>query len=1047
MTIDGAVNKTIVTSGTLYGSTDPLMLRVQASDGVVRCGSVLQAQFYGMTTVATFTLSQPPFSFFFIDVLGASVTLMFLWCGPGVTYATHDVIALQTGVVPETHARIVAGTCPVSMLNSGDFYGFIMIVNGDDHACGMHMDGRVYCWGMNDHCQLGVGLPTGTPIGRGVLYPHFSDFIWITANKGVTCGLRYGGDVVCWGMFRGDPSPNQQCETNGFSRYGFGLGLTASSGLAIGITSNGLAVTNENRIYLVDFSNEITQPTSDWTLFADYSVTLNRGGAYWSQYAVWASDLTKQGITNGFVAHGDTAFGIVDLRYGFIGWLGPDAPCGGLEQTSPLSSGCMLALSMTVPSAMIGSYVINGRFTMYGGIVYATKVRIFGPVRTGSYGFYYNTFYGQQMGVGDFYDANTGQMNDGLPRGGFTCLGGGVCSIGMFNFSSFSRGRGHFCLSNGTWVCRGDNVDGQLDYRLAIVSGIVGISAFQLAAGGDTTCYIVTPGYRVRCIGAYGTGVVRFVGSDVYSGYVEGSVVVGQPVSVQANVVGGWMQSAIVGVGGMSVQINARGGCFVEYQVACNNTVYNFSASAGPRRYAMTCGNVPMCVELQTCVTNDWAVRGSAVSTGVVVGVSVGDTYTCRLLLSGTVECVGEVTDCGYILPLWNVYDMLEFNAVYTGNIGPIGQLASTGSTTCYIAQDGHAIACSGSTQSYHWCVPQSMFVAYASSGMIIEDMWVGSQGVCYSEAVVPVTALTSVRRVWCAGVSTSNNLLGYSGELVNGVMQPTPVGRFALRLMQNVSYMPLSFRGRVRMLLDMDGTAGVGPCVVVADARCMPIVFGTSLRVNATMFCVNGVVTSASGIAKSISARYNATSFYTFDGQRYDGQVVSASSSYGNVSCVVLVDGYAACIGAWQQKTVQTWDRMAGVWGNRYGRLWKIGDGSISRVATGLRHLVLLTTDNVMYCIGDNGFGQCGHVYTNVSSDGVAVAMSPELSTWPYVASVMMLTDVTTMPTVYDVSLSEFATSTLLFVGVVCILCALVISIGCSYAVHHRFVWSVKKR
>lgn len=1050
ITIDGLVNRTITTSGVMYGSVEPLVLMVVGTDAVVRCGSTLRAQFYGMVTTAVFTIGPPPFSFLFVDVSGVSTTLLFQWCGPGQAYATHDVMAVQAGVVPETHGRIVAGACPPSMLNDGDFSGVAMLVAGDRHACGMLYDGRVYCWGTNDLCQFGVGVPTAKPTTYAVLYPHFDDFIWLTANGGVTCGIRRVGDVVCWGMLRGVPAPNQPCETNGYARFGFGLGVTSSQSMSIGITRNGIAVTNNNHIYMVELSGVFGLPRSDWSLYSDYSITSQRGGVYWSQYPIWTVNLFTFKIYRGIVSHGDTAFGILDLQYGFIGWFGAGAPCDGLIETSYAGAGCFLAVSLGVVPPITTFYFPGGTVLLYDQLVYATTIRIFAPINASAYGFFYSTFYGAMMGVGANYDANSGAMTDGLPRSGFDCRNGGVCVMCSGRCYAFTRGRGHYCMFANTWVCAGDNLNGQLQFWAGALNNTGTFVSVQVVAGGDVTCSIIPLANRVRCVGVYGTGVVAFVGADVYAGFVDGSVARGLPAQASASFTGSDVTRLGIAVGGIPVYVTGRGGCFVEYAVACGNATYNFSASSSPRRYAIQCGpGLPMCVELQSCVVSDWAVHGDPVSTGVVVSISAGDTYTCRLLLNGIVECVGEVMTCGYILPVGGAYDMLEFNAVYTGGIGPIGRIASTKTTTCYVAQDGHAVACSGSTPVYRWCTPQTMFVATATDGMIIEDVWVGSSAVCYSEAVVPLTMTTTLRRVWCAGVTTPTNVLGYSGTLVGNVMRPTPVGQFGVRLLQNSTYAPLLFWGRVQMMLDMDGTADVGPCMVVGDARCMPIVFGVpQLVINRTMFCA-GLLTSAAMIRNSISARYNGTGFSTFGGIVYDGGVVAVGGSYGNISCVVLKDGYAACVGQWDQPGVREWDRMAGVWGARYGRLWKVGNGRVARVAAGMRHVVLLTVDNAMYCIGDNGYGQCGRMYTNISSDGVAVSMSPSLALWPYTEAVdaATLIPVVVPVTVYDISLSAFIMSPLMFCGVGFMALAGILSYVCAYNIHRRFVWTVKQR
>ena len=62
--------------------------------------------------------------------------------------------------------------------------GFTAIASGEKHACALHSDGTIVCWG-----SYGPGGRTKAPMGT---------FTAISAG-GDTCALRTDGTIACWG--------------------------------------------------------------------------------------------------------------------------------------------------------------------------------------------------------------------------------------------------------------------------------------------------------------------------------------------------------------------------------------------------------------------------------------------------------------------------------------------------------------------------------------------------------------------------------------------------------------------------------------------------------------------------------------------------------------------------------------------------------------------------------------------------------------------------------------------------------------------------------
>ena len=76
---------------------------------------------------------------------------------------------------------------------------FVDVVVGDNHSCGLRVNGTVMCWGYNAEGQLG----SNDPMTRYSLYPievwGLSNVTSIAAAGGQTCVIKRDASMACWG--------------------------------------------------------------------------------------------------------------------------------------------------------------------------------------------------------------------------------------------------------------------------------------------------------------------------------------------------------------------------------------------------------------------------------------------------------------------------------------------------------------------------------------------------------------------------------------------------------------------------------------------------------------------------------------------------------------------------------------------------------------------------------------------------------------------------------------------------------------------------------
>ena len=73
------------------------------------------------------------------------------------------------------------------------------IAGGMSHSCGLQDDGSLWCWGRNDHGQLGVGDTENRFEPARVDVPGKDEWIRIGAGREHTCAIRSDRSLWCWG--------------------------------------------------------------------------------------------------------------------------------------------------------------------------------------------------------------------------------------------------------------------------------------------------------------------------------------------------------------------------------------------------------------------------------------------------------------------------------------------------------------------------------------------------------------------------------------------------------------------------------------------------------------------------------------------------------------------------------------------------------------------------------------------------------------------------------------------------------------------------------
>ena len=91
-----------------------------------------------------------------------------------------------------------SGTDRSNPIRIGGFQDWKNAATGASHSCGVRNNGKLYCWGNNDHAQIGDNT-SGTDRKIPTRIGGFEDWTSASAGGSHSCAVRNNGKLYCWG--------------------------------------------------------------------------------------------------------------------------------------------------------------------------------------------------------------------------------------------------------------------------------------------------------------------------------------------------------------------------------------------------------------------------------------------------------------------------------------------------------------------------------------------------------------------------------------------------------------------------------------------------------------------------------------------------------------------------------------------------------------------------------------------------------------------------------------------------------------------------------
>jgi alpha-tubulin suppressor-like RCC1 family protein len=119
--------------------------------------------------------------------------------GVGGLWCWGSDAARQLGQSEQAICRVVS-QCSLVPIRVQGTQKFVSVTGGAWHTCALTDTGAAYCWGMNSHAQIGNGATGRGPFTAPTLVSGGLTFTSITAGRWHTCGITTANEAYCWGF-------------------------------------------------------------------------------------------------------------------------------------------------------------------------------------------------------------------------------------------------------------------------------------------------------------------------------------------------------------------------------------------------------------------------------------------------------------------------------------------------------------------------------------------------------------------------------------------------------------------------------------------------------------------------------------------------------------------------------------------------------------------------------------------------------------------------------------------------------------------------------
>ena len=541
-------------------------------------------------------------------------------------------------------------------------YNFSAISAGGYHTCGLLANGSVYCWGYDDDGALGDAGASGWGSDIPVPVSGNYNFTVIDCGLGYTCGRLVNGSVYCWGYNNhgqlGDGSTTSgyvPVALNGVSRNY--TAVSAGQYYSCGRLVNG-------SVYCWGYNNDGELGNGN-TSEMHYPVPL--GGTSRNYTSVSAGDDHTCGrLVNGTVycwglgedgELGDNQYADSSIPVGIASFNFTSVSCGSEHSCGRLVNGSVYCWGWNEEGELgKGDY-----YWAYGAPVPVAGGYNFTDINVGELHSCGLLVSGYVLCWG--YDSN-GQLGDGSA----SMRTYPVAISGGYNFNYISASSSNTCglLVNGSAYCWGCNIDGQLG------TGSYGESTIPVPVSGGYNFTYVSTGYNFAC-GRLGNGSAYCWGYNGDGQLGSGSIVYGDTL-VPGPVYGNYNFSSIslgdyhtcgrLGNGSIYCwgsndygQLGNGNQTTMPYPVPLSGTARNYTSVSGGEYH--TCGRL-VNGSVYCWGRNSYGQLGNGNTSTMLYPVPLGGTsrnytsvsggeyHTCGRLVNGSVYCWGS-NDAGQL--------------------------------------------------------------------------------------------------------------------------------------------------------------------------------------------------------------------------------------------------------------------------------------------------------------------------------------------------------------------------------------------------------------